>query len=465
MGQKMSSSFDVIIIGSGIGGAAAGALLAHAGYKTLVLEKNNFVGGRCTSYEKDGFTVDVGVHLFGVGDKGSLGDICRKVGTPDAIDWVTIEKPILRVGNEIKKYSRANMIGVMPEKESEKLGSIFLKINQMTDEEIDQLWYVPLDQWVNQYTTHPQAHDFFDMINGQYFCVELNVSSTAEFIRCFKEVLVARSSAYPKGGCIAIPKAYLAAVEKHGGQCIVKAPVKKVIVENGTAVGVRLEDGREFRAPIIISNADIKTTIADLVGKEHFPADYAETVRNLTYSYHAIGLKVGLKEKITDDQLLMYRPYAKDEESDRKRKFDPGKMPELVGGMVTIPTNYDPSLAPAGKQMIFYGSGAPAKDDWKKWEKVLMDSFFSVYPQAKDKVLWSRLDTPEFVDSIAGETGNIIGVGQTVTQIHKRRPSVVTPLKGLYLASAEAGGHGIGTELAADSARELFEVLTKDKRG
>ncbi len=129
--------------------------------------------------------------------------------------------------------------------------------------------------------------------------------------------------------------------------------------------------------------------------------------------------------------------------------------------MITIPTNYDASLAPEGRQMIFYGSGSPAVDDWSKWEKVLMDSFYSAYPEARGKVLWHRLDTPEFINSFSGETGNIIGVGQTVTQVHEKRPSVVTPLKGLYLASAEAGGHGIGTELAADSDRELFEILTK----
>ena len=89
----------------------------------------------------------------------------------------------------------------------------------------------------------------------------------------------------------------------------------------------------------------------------------------------------------------------------------------------------------------------------------MLNSFYTVYPEAKGKVLWHRLDTPSLIEAYAGETGNIIGVGQTVDQIHERRPSVVTPLEGLYLSSAEAGGHGIGTELAADSARELFQVL------
>ena len=60
---------------------------------------------------------------------------------------------------------------------------------------------------------------------------------------------------------------------------------------------------------------------------------------------------------------------------------------------------------------------------------------------------------------LCGEDGNIIGGGQTVDQIHERRPSQITPIKGLYLVGAEAGGHGIGAELAANSALELVDIL------
>ncbi len=457
----MSESYDVIIIGSGIGGVAAGALLAHSGYKTLILEKNRLVGGRCSSYEKDGFIVDLGVHLFGVGDKGSLGDICRSVGMPNAIDWVTVDQPILQVGNKTEKYSRANMMGTVPEEESGNLGRLFMEIVQISEEEIESLWYVPLKDWISRFTTHPQVHLFFNMICGQYFCVGSAEASTTEFIRCFREVLTAKSSAYPRGGCVSIPKAYLAAVEKYGGRCITRAPVKKVIVDNNAAAGVRLEDGTEFRAPLIVANADIKSTVSDLVGEEHFPSDYVDRVKALTWSLHVIGLKVALNEKITDHQLVLYRPHGDGDGSDIEDKFYQAKLPDRVGGMITAPTNYDPSLAPPGHQMIFFGTACPAKADWKKWERVLLNSFYSVYPDAKGKVLWHRLDTPGIINAFAGETGNVIGVAQTVNQIHQLRPSVVSPLKGLYFASGEAGGHGIGTELAADSARELFRVLTK----
>ncbi len=455
----MHRHYDAVIIGSGIGGASVGALLAHAGWKVLILEKNAFVGGRCSSYVKDGCTVDLGVHLFGVGDKGSLGDVCRRIGMPEAIEWIPIGTATLMLKDQVMRYSRKTMTASLPEREKENLERLFRDVFRIGEEELEGLWYVPLSEWVDRYTTHPLAHAFIERINSQYFCVQGHLGSTTEFIRCFRQVLEARSSAYPKGGCISIPQAYLSAVERFGGKVMLKARVTRILVEGNRPVGVRLKDGREFRTPVVISNADIKTTVLDLVGKEAFPAEYVERISALTYAYHALGLKVALSEKITDDQLMMYMPYDPESTLHVEKEKMAGKIPERVRGMITSPTNYDPSLAPDGVQLIFYGTGCPPRQDWKKWEEVMLRSFYTVYPQARGKVLWHRLDTPDLIEAYAGEEGNVIGVAQTIPQVHQKRPSVVSPLKGLYFSSAEAGGHGIGAELAADSARELFEVL------
>ena len=59
-----NNKYDVIIIGSGIGGSACAALLSHAGFKTLVLEKNERIGGFTSCYEKQGFMIDISIHVF-----------------------------------------------------------------------------------------------------------------------------------------------------------------------------------------------------------------------------------------------------------------------------------------------------------------------------------------------------------------------------------------------------------------
>jgi len=133
----------------------------------------------------------------------------------------------------------------------------------------------------------------------------------------------------------------------------------------------------------------------------------------------------------------------------------------LVAGCYGSPTNFDPSMAPNGKQLLTSLHGCPPDitDNLDRWKEALVNSHMKVFPEAKGKVEKVWIDPPKLVNAFAGEGGNIIGVAQTVDQIHERRPSVVSPLKGLYFSSAEAGGHGIGTELAANSALELFEIL------
>jgi len=83
----MKQTPDVLILGAGIGGTALGALLASQGRKVRILERNAFVGGRCVSYRKEGFTIDVFVHMFGRCEKGPYGEILRRAGRPDALRW------------------------------------------------------------------------------------------------------------------------------------------------------------------------------------------------------------------------------------------------------------------------------------------------------------------------------------------------------------------------------------------
>jgi len=71
---------DVVIIGSGIGGLTCGAVLAHSGYKVSVLEKNSYIGGACSSYEKEGYTFDRAVHLFTSGLNGPYGRLFERLG-------------------------------------------------------------------------------------------------------------------------------------------------------------------------------------------------------------------------------------------------------------------------------------------------------------------------------------------------------------------------------------------------
>ena len=70
---------DVIIIGGGLGGLSAAAILAKHGKKVLIFEKNNIVGGRCSSYKKKGFTIDYGTHIFTRTEFGPIGVLLSEI--------------------------------------------------------------------------------------------------------------------------------------------------------------------------------------------------------------------------------------------------------------------------------------------------------------------------------------------------------------------------------------------------
>src|SRR5436190_6008397 len=83
--------YDAVVLGSGLGGSTAASLLALYGLKTLLLEKNPRLGGSCSYYEKQGFHVDVGTHMFSRGDKGPLGYVQDRLGIRPRLEFLRCE--------------------------------------------------------------------------------------------------------------------------------------------------------------------------------------------------------------------------------------------------------------------------------------------------------------------------------------------------------------------------------------
>jgi phytoene dehydrogenase-like protein len=463
----MAEQYDAIIIGSGIGGGGIGALLSHAGWNVLVLERNKLIGGRCISYDRSGCTMDLGWHFYCLGKVGPLQEICNRIGMADSIPWNELNgTSYIQIGNVSKKYSKQSMYEAAAESERDNFKRLFQAVFTISDEELEELWYVPVDRWVKSFTKDKMANTLIESFVSQYFCVPSSEASATEFIRAFRDVMANRATSYPSGGNYSVPVAYIDAIRKFGGTVMTNTPVEKILVENGRAVGVRTEAGEEFRAPVIISNADLKMTVLELAGAGHFPADYIEKVKGLTYSCHGVMLRVLCSEKVTDKQVVIYIPDDHSPPCKVTDEMRQGKVPELIGGCFGSPTEFDPSLAPPGKQMITSLHACPEdiRDNIDAWRESLMRSFYEVYPEARGKVEKIWVDPPSLIKGMCGETGAIIGVGQTIHQVHEKRPSVVSPLEGLYFASSEAGGHGIGTELAATSALELFGKLPPMQR-
>jgi phytoene dehydrogenase-like protein len=446
----------VLVIGSGVGGAAIAALLSHRGCEVTVLEKLGFIGGRCCSRERDGFTIDLGVHTFSQAGAGPLGEVLRVCGHGDRIEWSYTTNPTQKLnylGTLIEYPKGVGLLGVDPEEYRRIVGAIVA----MPGEEIAALNHTSLRDWLNRQTAHPVLHAIFAYIAELYFIVPYWDASAGEFIRSMQAQARKRASGYPVGGCRKIPQSYLDVVTACGNEVRTSAPVKRILVDHGRSVGVELRSGEILRADLVISNADPKITVLQLAGEEHFPADYVSRIKRLRYTPAACVLKLALRKKITQEKFVMYISQA--DPAEYYGSIERGQIPERVNLMVPVVSNLDPGTAPEGHQLIIAGTFPVLAPDEEAWQRAVMRSVEEVFPGIRDHILFVEGTHGREVEALMGEGGGMIGLAQTTDQVGEKRLAQTTPVANLYLVGAEAGGWGIGTELAANSALELNAMI------
>ncbi|NHI92510.1 MAG: NAD(P)/FAD-dependent oxidoreductase [Candidatus Lokiarchaeota archaeon] len=494
-----NKNYDIIVIGSGIGGLGTAAILTHNGYSVLVLEKNDRIGGACSSYTKQGFTIDDGVHIFSEPPslKARFGKILRLAGRATKLGTGIWESPDLKIvavsktgmikkgdseiqesafGFAAPKPSAGKPKPANSEKEKKTndlpvpknmmkvagamMGMSKKKLKNLYEEKTD------LTSFINQFTDDKAVHNMFAFMTGVFFTIPPRMASAAEFIQCMQESASNMGSGYPIGGAIAIPKAFAKAIEVNGGHVLTNKPVKKIILKDNKAVGVELDDGTEINAKIIVSNADIRNTVNHLVGRSEFEKEYLEKIDNLISSYAVIGYKFALEEPVIKDMMVInlmedFTPFETD-----KYDIDPRDTPlRRVGFFGPIPSNIDSNLAPPGKQLAFFGASVPRKvHDWSKLKKVFLQDCYEFLPELENKQIFVDISTPLVIESWIGKKGGPVeGTALTPEQSGPFRVSSILPIENLYGVGDTCGAdtHGIGTQNAADSGIKCAEYILK----
>jgi phytoene dehydrogenase-like protein len=489
---------DVIIVGAGIGGLCCGALLAHGGHKVTIFEKNPYLGGACSSYTKEGYTFDRGVHIFTSGLNGPYGQVMSRIGL-DTLKFqehinektgikfykkdniypfnlnVNSAMKMLKPSSEKKEGSGGGgggnfmkgFLGMGLEKQDMKnFMRVFTALMTMSKRKIKLLFEndMTVTQWVNQYSEHPVIHGIFGFMLAAMFCISPKKASAAEFIYCFKnEMLAPEGMHYPsKGGAQAIPDAFADAIKKFGGEIHINSRVSSIAIKGNKVQGVMIKD-KLIEAPIVISNLDIRMTTTALVGRDYYEKSYLSKVEKLEPSFSAITFKLALNEPIIKD--WSYVNCYHSSMLDFAEKYPPDKgYPYSNGFFVPILSNLDPSLAPPGAQSIIFGVTVPTKGpDWEKWKEVYWEDINTFFPGLEKKVKFSEISLPKDLVELTGKpAGPVEGLALTTEQCGKNKPSSVGPnIEGLFVVGDTAGktAHGIGTQLAADSGIQCADVI------
>jgi len=271
--------YDVVVIGSGLGGLTSAALLIKAGYKTLTVEKLPFAGGRCATFDYHGYKMNTGVIMT---MDEVHGELCREVGADFEI---RVAEHIFTYRIKGKDYPAPNDAGVLrtmighaarDDAEAERVMKAF-KRGLAWAEPSDS---ISLHDWITQYTDNPTIlgviRPYVLMVAG----INMSELTAGEYFRMIKETSFIKTGGYSPGGGGSLSNALVKAIERMGGEVWTSCPALQIKVKDEVVTGaVVRRDGEEIEltAQAVISNAEPRLTV-ELIGREHLSPGYLRDV-------------------------------------------------------------------------------------------------------------------------------------------------------------------------------------------
>lgn len=454
---------DVVVIGSGIGGLTAAALLAKRGLKVAVFEQHFLAGGFCPSWErgvrqKDGsrlrYIFDAGVHdVSGLGERGPVRNLMRQLDIEEEVDWrrmdheYAIDGIHIRVPRDSKRF--AAKLGESFPAEVAAIKAFFAEIELVYRElyaDIETTGGVPtaprtVEGLMAYPATHPHAYQWmeqpFGVMLDQYFQdarLKGFLSALTGYLTDDPRLLTVGAMApifgyyfdggyYPGGGSQTLADALVTVIEAHGGKVHLRAPVKRIVLDKGRAVGVELANSGELHcAKAVLSNADLKRTFLELVGGEHLPAPFARQLAGAKPSTSAFMVFLGV------DFIPDLAPIA---------------MSDTLG--IMIPSKVDASLAPLGHAAITLIKLIPQTEvaDWvrkapgysarkRAYADAMIAQAETLIPGLRDHIVYRQEASPRTFERYAWTTnGSIYG-----PTWDSPRPPLKSPIPGLYLVGS-----------------------------
>lgn len=457
---KGENEYDVIIVGSGIAGLVCGALLSPRGYKVLVMEQHSQVGGYCSSFQRGGFVFNTGVEdVSGLWERGPVTRLLEVLGLKREDLFVRNTTRYILKGEEISANNLeefTNALSSIHPEEKDNISSFFSDAERAYIEcyQGTEIYGVPLPAELivkvwgeRELLDYPRkCPHFYDWMNKTYIekldeyfndeDLKYLMSALLGYVGTEPEKTPASSALtacvsyylhggyFPKGGAQRFANTLRDFVEEQGGEVLTRHKVDKIVVEKGKVTGVRRGENT-FEAPIVVANANAKTTFLELVGEDILDKEFTRYIKGLKMSPSAFMVFLG-----ADVDLSSYPTLIKNLDE---------------GYEIIINSNADPALAPDGKSSITLIRGANYHDfpergteeyvkKKEEMKEMLIQKAEKVIPELKGHIVVQDAATPKTLERYTlMPEGALYSFDQSV---EVKRPYFKAPLKGLYLASA-----------------------------
>ncbi|MBU0620148.1 FAD-dependent oxidoreductase [Patescibacteria group bacterium] len=458
---KKEDEYDVIIVGSGIGGLACGALLSKRGYKVLVLEQHYQVGGYGSSFKRGDFIFNSSViDVSGLWEKGPITYLLKQLGfkkenffVKNTTKYILKAKEIIipdNLNDSIKKLSE-----LFPN-ESENIKRFFEDVKKAYEEcyQECEVFGAPLPPNLfikafgkKKLLDYPKDHPYFYNWLDKTFKEKLDEFFTNKDLKAFLGGMSAYTGTLPektsaimaltvwmgyfihgghftKGGVQNFADALSNFIKAHGGNVLTNHKVDKIIVKDNLVEGIKVKD-LIFKAPIVVVNANAKTVFLELVGGENLDKKFLEYIKGLKMSFSCFVVYLGVNMDLSNYPTLI---------KNLDESFE-----------IAIISNSDKNLAPNGKSSILILGEANYCDfpergteeylqKKKEFAEMLIQKAEKVIPNLKEHIIIQDTATPKTFERYTSmPEGALYSFDQS---IDVKRPYFKTLIKGLYLAGA-----------------------------